>query len=156
MRLVSVVVATYKRETELQKALASLAIQSYSNIEIVLIDDNGNVEWNNRVSEIVHRFRDKFPMVSLNYIVNERNQGSAKTRNIGIAAASGEYITFLDDDDSSNIAGLMKMYDFAKKKEFDFVKGYLTVVDNGRQRIAHGMRQVRLLDYRSGSLQWGR
>ncbi len=47
----------------------------------------------------VDRFRSDHPDIPLNYIVNQTNQGSAKTRNIGIDAARGEYITFLDDDD---------------------------------------------------------
>ena len=39
-------------------------------------------------------------------IINENNQGSAKTRNIGIEAAGGEYITFLDD-----VKGYIRFYD---------------------------------------------
>ena len=46
---VSVVVATYKREADLERALESLAHQSYSDMEIVLVDDNGNSEWNEKV-----------------------------------------------------------------------------------------------------------
>lgn len=99
MKSVSVVVATYKRDADLEKALNSLAAQSYSDMEIILVDDNGNAEWNDKVSAIVNAFRENFPNVFLTYIVNNPNQGSAKTRNIGIEAAHGEYITFLDDDD---------------------------------------------------------
>ena len=50
MKLVSVVVATYRREVELKNALESLAKQTYPNMEIVLVDDNGNDEWNSKVS----------------------------------------------------------------------------------------------------------
>lgn len=96
---VSVVVATYRRDNDLKRALESLARQSYPDMEIVLVDDNGNAEWNERVGKIVDGFRADYPSVALNYIVNNPNQGSAKTRNIGIFAASGEYVTFLDDDD---------------------------------------------------------
>lgn len=99
MKLVSIIVATYRRDTDLEKALESLANQSYPNIEVILVDDNADVEWNTKVSEIVTAVKDRFPYIALNYIVNTQNQGSAKTRNIGIEAAKGEYITFLDDDD---------------------------------------------------------
>ncbi len=44
MKLVSVVVATYKREAELKNALESLDKQTYPNMEIVLVDDNVNDE----------------------------------------------------------------------------------------------------------------
>lgn len=99
MSMVSVVVATYRREDDLKRALDSLAAQSYSDTQIVLVDDNGDADWNQRVSGIVDAFRERHPQASLKYVVNDPNQGSAKTRNIGIEAADGEYITFLDDDD---------------------------------------------------------
>lgn len=99
MKKVSVVVATYKRDTDLERALDSLAIQSYLHMEIVLVDDNGNKEWNTKVSAIVDNFKANHPTISLKYIVNSPNLGSAKARNIGIEAATGDYITFLDDDD---------------------------------------------------------
>ena len=99
MNLVSVVVATYKREAELSAALESLAVQTYPRMQIVLVDDNGNAEWNGKVSGIVDRFRELHPDIELKYLVNDPNQGSAKTRNIGITASDGYYVTFLDDDD---------------------------------------------------------
>ena len=99
MKLVSVVVATYRRDNDLKRALESLAKQSYSNIEIVLVDDNADSEWNSKVSLIVEDFKKNYPQILLNYIVNNPNQGSAKTRNIGIESSNGEYVTFLDDDD---------------------------------------------------------
>lgn len=99
MKKVSVVVATYRRDEDLKRALNSLASQSYQNIEIVLVDDNGDEEWNTKVFNIVNDFKANHSTISLQYIVNTPNQGSAKTRNIGIEAATGEYITFLDDDD---------------------------------------------------------
>lgn len=97
--IVSVVVATYKRDRELREALDSLAVQTYRDFEVVLVDDNGNAEWNTRVEAIVNRFRETYPEINLRYIANTQNKGSAKTRNIGIDAAQGEYVTFLDDDD---------------------------------------------------------
>lgn len=97
--LVSVIVATYRRDSSLVNALESLAAQSYPTMEIVLVDDNGDAQWNAKVSKIVDAFQKEFPEVSLRLIVNNPNQGSAKTRNIGIEAAAGKYITFLDDDD---------------------------------------------------------
>ena len=120
MNLVSVVVATYKRDCVLKKALESLAKQSYSNVEIVLVDDNGDTEWNKRVTEIVNAFEIDFPMVSLNYIVNKFNQGSAKTRNIGIDAANGKYITFLDDDDVYLPDKIKKQLEFMESGEYDY------------------------------------
>lgn len=97
--LVSVIVATYKRDEILLRALNSLAAQTYKNFEIILVNDNADNNWNSRVSEVVKKFKSDYPEITLNYIVNDTNQGSAKTRNIGIDASTGEFITFLDDDD---------------------------------------------------------
>ncbi len=97
--LVSVVIATYRREASFKKALFSLAEQTYKNIEIIIVDDSANENWNSKILEIVEQFRKQFPNIILYHIVNKENKGSARARNIGIEKASGEYITFLDDDD---------------------------------------------------------
>lgn len=120
MKLVSVVVATYRREVELKNALESLAKQTYSNMEIVLVDDNGNDEWNSKVSEIVKMFRNRHPKIMLEYIVNNLNQGSAKTRNIGIHSANGYYITFLDDDDIYLPDKIRKQAEFMETNQYDY------------------------------------
>lgn len=99
MKLVSVVVATYRRNIELKRALCSLAVQTYSNIEIILVDDNGSKEWNRVVLDIVEEFKEVYSNISLKLVVNSPNRGSAIARNVGIKEANGEYITFLDDDD---------------------------------------------------------
>lgn len=90
---VSVVVATYRRDESLRAALTSLMEQTYTDVEIVLVDDNADEAWNEKVQTILN----DFPAVV--YIQNKSNCGSAETRNIGIRAAGGEYVTFLDDDD---------------------------------------------------------
>lgn len=97
--IVSVVVATYRREKGLREALESLAQQTYENVEIVLVDDNAEKDWNKKIGDIAEAFQTAHPEANLRYLVNEENLGSAKTRNRGIEAAKGEFVTFLDDDD---------------------------------------------------------
>lgn len=97
-QLVSVVVATYRRDETLGRALNSIAKQTYTNIEIILVDDNDKHEWNSKVDEITKRFKADNQIV-IRKITNKPNQGSAKSRNIGIENSEGEYVTFLDDDD---------------------------------------------------------
>ena len=96
--LVSVIIATYRRNDSLERAIKSVIKQSYSNIEIVVVDDNADSNWNDSVEQIINKCRNNtsLPIV---YLKNVRNMGSAKTRNFGIENATGEYITFLDDDD---------------------------------------------------------
>ena len=120
MSLVSVVVATYNRDVTLVNALNSLAAQSYKDMEIVLVDDNGDEEWNKKVSSIVQKFKVTFPGMDIKYIANNPNQGSAKTRNIGIEAAHGEYITFLDDDDVYLPDKIKNQVEFMMSGKFDY------------------------------------
>ena len=96
---VSVVIATYRREESLRKALISLAKQTYSNFEIVVVDDNNEQEWNRKVRDTVELFQQEFSNIKLRLVVNSTNKGSARARNIGIEKSVGQYITFLDDDD---------------------------------------------------------
>lgn len=99
MAKVSVIVATYRRERELVRALDSLRNQSFKDIEIVIVDDNADEKYNSFVAQVVESFVQENPDIPLKYIKNEQNKGSAETRNTGIKQSRGEYITFLDDDD---------------------------------------------------------
>lgn len=96
--LVSIVTATFHRDSELKRALESLESQSYRNLEIILVDDNADGKWNKKTEALAEKWK-KEKAIPLIYIQNTAKCGSAKSRNIGIEAASGEYITFLDDDD---------------------------------------------------------
>lgn len=130
--LVSVVMATYKRENSLKKALKSLVNQTYDEVEIILVDDNADKEWNEKVKKIVDEIRKVHPII---YIKNEINKGSAETRNIGIKKASGDYITFLDDDDiylSNKIKNQVKHMVEAKS---DFSITDLELLDESGRRI---------------------
>jgi len=93
---VSVIIATYRRDVALKKALLSVINQTYDEIEIIVVDDNAEAGWNTIVKDIVTEVNSIHPVL---YIQNETNKGSAETRNVGIRIASGDYITFLDDDD---------------------------------------------------------
>lgn len=140
MSLVSVVVATYRREGELVNALESLAGQSFPNIEIVLVDDNGEAGWNKKVSDIVDAFRKRYPEILLQYIVNSPNQGSAKTRNIGIEAAKGAYITFLDDDDVYLPDKVKKQVEFMNSGEYDYSVTDLVLYNESNKEIDRRVR----------------
>ena len=82
--------------------------------------DNGNEEWNGKVLKIVDEFRNRHPKIILEHIVNNPNQGSAKTRNIGINSARGEYVTFLDDDDIYLPDKIRKQVEFMETNQYDY------------------------------------
>lgn len=94
--LVSVVIPTYSRNTTLKRAIGSVLNQTYTNFEIIVVDDNPEgSEWRVSTAAIMAEYTDP----RIHYIQNERNMGGGLTRNEGIKASKGEYIAFLDDDD---------------------------------------------------------
>lgn len=93
--LVSVIITTYSRSNTLQRAIASVVKQTYSNLEIIVVDDNDDEQIRRDVKNVVSLFNDS----RISLIQNIANIGGAASRNVGIAAATAEYIAFLDDDD---------------------------------------------------------
>lgn len=94
---VSIIVPTYKRSQFIQRAIDSLLNQTYPNIEVIVIDDNHpNSEHRTETEKKMLKYANHSNVI---YIKNEKNMGGALARNVGIYNASGDYITFLDDDD---------------------------------------------------------
>ena len=95
--LISVIISTYQREKELERAIDSVLAQTYKNIEIIVVDDNGKgSEFQLKVEKIMKSY-EKYSNIT--YLCNEKNLGGALARNVGIDNSNGKYIAFLDDDD---------------------------------------------------------
>lgn len=139
--LVSVIMATYRRERELSCALESLARQTWKNQEIILVDDNADSEWNARVKKIVEGFQRRY-QISLKYVVNETNKGSATSRNRGIEKASGMYITFLDDDDKYRKEKIEQQV-----RHMQCVKSNVSITDLALYREDGRLEEVRKRNY---------
>lgn len=114
--MVSVIVATYRRDVALKNALESLKNQTYDNFEVIVVDDNGDSEWNKKVKDIIDSISD----LNVKLIVDNPNKGSAGARNKGIFAANGEYVTFLDDDDIYLPKKIERQVKFISVKEAEF------------------------------------
>lgn len=92
--LVSVIVPVYNGEAYLQSCLEGLLGQSYSNLEIILIDDaSTDSSW-----EMMNRLYKDNPRVIL--LHHDVNQGAGAARNTALDIAKGKYISFVDSDDS--------------------------------------------------------
>ena len=94
---VTVIIPTYKRTVDfLSRAVKSVINQTYPNVEIIVIDDSpSNYEMRNSIKE----YMDTVVNDDIKYFQNEKNMGGSLARNRGIELATGEYISFLDDDD---------------------------------------------------------
>jgi len=91
MPFFSIIIPTYNRAGFIAKAIQSLLNQTFSDFELIIIDDASTDE----TADIVASFTD----VRIKYIKNEQNLERCKSRNKGIAISQGLYIGFLDSDD---------------------------------------------------------
>lgn len=92
--LVTVVITTYKGVDSINRAVESVISQTYENIEIIVVDDNGlNTEAQIETEKRVRQYS------MVQYIPHEVNRNGSAARNTGLKAAKGEYVCFLDDDD---------------------------------------------------------
>lgn len=91
MSRVSIVIPTYNRARDLHRALASVAAQTFSDFEVLVMDDGSQ----DRSREVVEALNDG----RFKYSWEEPSGGPAHPRNRGIARSTGEYIAFLDSDD---------------------------------------------------------
>ena len=116
-KLVSVVIPTYKREVEcLSTAVNSVINQTYKNVEIVIVDDSPDT-YEKRPE--VKAYAESLDFERVIYIQNEKNLGGSLARNRGIDASTGEYITFLDDDDEYKPEKIEKQLRFMLENDCD-------------------------------------
>ena len=119
MHKVSVIIPTYKRKKEMvNRAVESVLNQTYNNIEIILIDDNAKPEHQSYREEIENYVKEK-NNDKIIYIQNKENLGGALARNVGIEKATGDYITFLDDDDKYLPLKIEKQINFMLQNNLD-------------------------------------
>lgn len=88
--LISVIIPTYNRASTIKKSINSVLQQTYTNLEVIIVDDGST----DKTEEIINEIKD--PRVRL---IIQKNQGACSARNTGIDAASGDYIAFQDSDD---------------------------------------------------------
>ena len=91
--LVSVVIPTYNRSTQVQSAIQSVLDQTHSDLEAIVVDDRSI----DNTVQVVEEYSRKDPRIRL--IVHKERRGAQAARNTGIKAGSGEWIAFLDSDD---------------------------------------------------------
>lgn len=90
--LISIVISTYNRCDFLVRALDSVLSQTYSNIEVIIIDDGSNDGTQQAIDQYLHDHR-------ILLIQHEHNRGLPSSLNEGISKAKGQYIARIDDDD---------------------------------------------------------
>ena len=95
--LVSVIIPTYKRSEFLCTTINSVLAQTYKNIEIIVVDDNGiGTTYQQETEKKLQSYIKKNQII---YLCHKENKNGSAARNTGLRLSHGEYINFLDDDD---------------------------------------------------------
>lgn len=119
---ISVIVSVYNTEKYIEKCLDSLLNQTYSNIEIVVINDcstDGSLK-------ILKKYAKKYDNMIL--IENKENKGLSYSRNVGLEKATGEYIGYIDSDDYVDPTYYEQMMKAIKKEKSEIAIADMKIV----------------------------
>ena len=114
--LVTICVTTYNRRESLPLTLKSILSQTYTNIEVIIVDDYSTDGTKKLVESKLLKLDDR-----IRYIRHEKNKGLAAGRNTAINSAKGKYFTFCDDDDEWDSNFLNLFVDAAKGYDDEYV-----------------------------------
>ena len=133
MDLVSVIVPVYNAEAFLYNCIKSIIKQTYSNIEIILVND-GSEDNSGKICELFAK--DDVRII----VINKKNSGVSDTRNCGINAANGKYICFIDADDTVDIKYIEKLIEPMQCHDYDLVMcNHYKVYDGIRKSNCFGL-----------------
>lgn len=90
--LISIVVPIYNVQDYLERCIESIILQTYKNIEIILVDDGAT----DNSGKICDEYLKKDERIK---VVHKENGGLSDARNVGKENANGKYIAFIDSDD---------------------------------------------------------
>ncbi len=114
MDLISVIVPVYNLDAYLYQCVNSIVKQTYNNIEILLVDD-GSTDNSLEICEFFRRTDKRVRVIS------KENGGLVSARKVGLNAANGEYVFYVDGDDWINIDCLEKYHKLATAYQTDIV-----------------------------------
>ncbi len=159
MIMVSVIVPVFNRENTIKGCITSIISQSYSDLEVVLVDD-GSTDRSGVICDEYSEQDDRIKTIHIN------NSGVANARNYGIKNSSGEYITFVDSDDYIDKDYISKLCSALEKDDCVLsVCNYTEVIDNTEHtRILYNTDFYRTEEYiddflyckAQGGLCWGK
>lgn len=123
--LVSIIVPIYKVEPYLRRCLDSIVNQTYTNLEIILVDDGSP----DGCPQICDEYAAKDKRI---VVIHKENGGLSDARNAGLDICKGEYIFFIDSDDWIKTDTIEFLYKITQDKKSNIVIGdYITTTETG-------------------------
>ncbi len=133
---ISIIIPFYNNYDYLIRALNSIFKQSYKKYEVIIINDNPS---NNKIFNLKKKFK------KIKIINNKKNYGAGISRNKGIKISRGEYIAFLDSDDTWHKDKLSTQLKFMKKNSYYATHTSYNLIDTNKNLISK--RKARNLNY---------
>ncbi len=128
MKKITIIIPCFNMINYIENCIERLERQCDCNSEIVIIDDCSN----DGTIEVCKKMAERYNNIKL--IFHDKNYGVEKTRNDGIDIANGDWICFLDPDDSYADGGLKKSVDYAEKNKLDLVFTAFRIIQNGIEK----------------------
>lgn len=129
--LVSIIITTYDGVESVEFAVLSALNQTYKNIEVIVVDDNG-LDTENQL-QTKKRLDKYINEKKILYYPHKKNMNGSAARNTGVSISTGEWVAFLDDDDIYLEQKIEKEINSLKKNNAEIVIcGGLFVDKNGR------------------------
>lgn len=122
---VSIIIPVYNVEKYIIDCLESVLNQSYKDIEIILIDDRGKDNSIKLIKDFLSNYKGN---INISIVSHNENKGLSAARNTGIANAKGNYLYFLDSDDTLPFNAIEKLIIPAKRYNSDIVMGNFNII----------------------------
>lgn len=118
--LISIIIPAYNADRYIRNCLNSIVRQSYTNFEVIIVND-GSKDNTLKICRTFAENDNRF------LITNKKNEGVSEARNIGIVKAKGDWITFIDSDDSL---------------EVDYLKELINRIDDTVDFVFQGVKRL--------------
>ena len=139
--LVSIITPTFNSEKYIADALVSVQQQSYSNWEMILVDDGST----DNTTQIISAFLEKDDRIKLYTL--QKNSGAGVARNEAIQMAKGRYIAFLDSDDLWRPIKLQRQVDFMISQNQPFAFSFYDCIDEAGNALHKRVEAPKTLTY---------
>lgn len=131
---ISVIIPLFKVEQYIERCIDSVVCQTYSDIEIVLVDDKSP---DKSLEMALRILRDKgFPDKRIKFLIHNNNRGLSAARNSGIDISTGEYIYFLDSDDAITKDAIERLVESIVDSGADCAVGNVNTIRNEQSYVS--------------------
>ncbi len=129
--LVSIIVPVYNAESYLKRCVDSILGQTYKNLQVILVDD-GSTDSSGNLCDFFKNIDDRI------LVLHQKNSGVSIARNSGMDNASGEYLMFVDSDDTLKRNAVELLLSHALEYSADIVSAVKSTIDiNGNEHCVY-------------------